>query len=770
MLEANPQHGRHRVQPGYAVVHHENRLTARSEHAAALLRHAPRVMCVLQDAVPIDHVEALIVERQRFAVAHLKISLSTQTMQLEVGPGERDRLFREVDTGHVGPAAGESNQVGADPTADLEQPLATIPGEVDEPGQVAQLVEAIVVEGIKETERADWFIGHLQIVNTPVPVSRNGVGHVVSDGGADLGQAGLRPEPPQALAAAPSPHSGPAGRASSRARVFATASVQYSTVIRDLRALADTQFDLLVVGAGIYGATLAWDAAQRGLAVALIDRGDFGGGTSANSLKTVHGGVRALQSGNASEMRLFVRERRALSRIAPHLVHPLPFVVPTYSGLTRNPVVMRTGFGLYDLVAHDRNDLPDRSKHLPRSRLVSRNECLALSPHIDPAGVTGGIVWHDCQMYSSDRVLLSFIQSAAEAGAVAANYVEATGWVREAERIIGVQVEDRAGAARFEVRGTLVVNAAGPWSRALMADLPPALTAGRPPGLSKAMNLVTRSITTDHAVGGMAGSRFLFAAPWRSVSIVGTSHDPFDGPGGAPSVGARDVATFLREINTAFPGAALQRSDVRLVHRGLLPADDDAGHDLLKESLVHDHRADGVPGLMSVLGVRYTTARATAEQATDLACSILGRTAPPCRTATTPIGGGSIQNWDVFLRDAVDERTSPLDAEVRGRLARTYGSKRAEITRTLERDRSLAAPLSNLCGVTKGELVHATRHEMAVRLSDAVLRRTEAGSDGHPGIVALDAAAQVMGDELGWTAEDRAREVAHVERVYRVDP
>jgi glycerol-3-phosphate dehydrogenase len=111
-----------------------------------------------------------------------------------------------------------------------------------------------------------------------------------------------------------------------------------------------------------------------------------------------------------------------------------------------------------------------------------------------------------------------------------------------------------------------------------------------------------------------------------------------------------------------------------------------------------------------------------------------------------------------------------VDAEVRGRLARTYGSKQAEITRTLERDRSLATPLSGLCAVTKGELVHATRHEMAVRLSDAVLRRTEAGSDGHPGTVALDTAAQVMGDELGWTADDRAREVAEVERVYRVDP
>ena len=239
------------------------------------------------------------------------------------------------------------------------------------------------------------------------------------------------------------------------------ARVQYSTVTRDLQVLADTTFDLLIVGAGIYGATLAWDAAQRGLSVALIDQQDFGGGTSANSLKTVHGGVRALQTGNAAEMRLFVRERRALSRIAPHLVHPLPFVVPTYRGLTRHPLVMRTGFGLYDLVAHDRNDLPDPSKHLPRSRLVSRDECLALSPHIDPTGVTGGIVWHDCQMYSSDRVLLSFVQSAVAAGAVAVNHLQMTGWIRDGERVKGVHVEDRVRGTAFEVRASLVANASG---------------------------------------------------------------------------------------------------------------------------------------------------------------------------------------------------------------------------------------------------------------------------------------------------------------------
>jgi len=560
-----------------------------------------------------------------------------------------------------------------------------------------------------------------------------------------------------------------AGLAPARALLAVTASVQYSTVRRDLQALANGTFDLLVVGAGIYGATLAWDAAQRGLSVALIDRADFGGGTSANSLKTVHGGVRALLSGNAAEMRLFVRERRALSRIAPHLVHPLPFLVPTYRGLTRHPLVMRIGFGLYDLVAHDRNDLPDPSKHLPRSRLVSRDECLALNPHIDPTGVTGGIVWHDCQMYSSDRVLLSFVQSAVQAGAVAVNYLDVTGWVRDGERVIGVHVEDRVGSTAFDVRASLVANASGPGSRGLLEGLPGTVSPGGSRGLSKAMNFVTRSITGDHAVGGMAGSRFLFAAPWRDVSIVGTSHDPFDEPGGASPWHDGDVDRFLGEVNDAFPGAALQRADVRLVHRGLLPAEDDAGHDLLKESVVRDHRGDGVPGLMTVLGVRYTTARATAERATDLALSILDRNAPPCRTATTPLTGGAIPNWDAFLRAAIDDRHSALPGHTRERLARTYGSEHNDIIRSLHETPVFAMPLSDGCPVTRGELLHATQQEMAVRLSDAVLRRTEAGSDGHPGAKALQAAAQVMGDELGWSADDRAREIQDVERAYRTE-
>ena len=234
---------------------------------------------------------------------------------------------------------------------------------------------------------------------------------------------------------------------------------------RDLRRLADTSFDVIVVGAGFYGVTAAWDAAQRGLSVAIIDKGDFGAATSFNNLKTLHGGLRSLQALNFTQMRLFIRERRALARILPHLVRPLPFVVPTTRNPKRSALAMRLALAVSDAVASDRNEgLSDPGTHLPDSRIVSREEALRLNPVIAPEGVTGGAVWYDYQMHSTDRVTLSFLLSAVDAGACAANYVQAQRFLQQNGRVIGVRVEDRLTSEAFAIRGTVVVNAAGPWA------------------------------------------------------------------------------------------------------------------------------------------------------------------------------------------------------------------------------------------------------------------------------------------------------------------
>jgi glycerol-3-phosphate dehydrogenase len=540
---------------------------------------------------------------------------------------------------------------------------------------------------------------------------------------------------------------------------------------RDLSHLADTPFDLLIIGAGIYGVTAAWDAAQRGLSVALIDRGDIGGGTSFHNLKTVHGGLRSLQSGSLREMRQFIRERRALSRIAPHLVHPLPFLIPTYREWRRGRTAMRIALTINDLVARDRNALPDPSKHLPPGHIISREECLRLHPLVDPRGVTGGAVWHDCQMYSTDRVTLSFALSAVQQGATAANYVAAERLLRARGRVAGVRARDRLAGGEFDIRARVVMNATGPWAPQLAARLV-GHRSPLAPQLSRAMNLITRRITDRHALGGLVGSRFFFVVPWRQWSIIGTSHDPYHGDADQLAVTAADVEQFLLDARLAFPRAGLVLDDVRLVHRGLLPAiAARPGHvDLLKSSVVHEHAAEGAPGLVTVLGVRYTTARDTARRAVDTAFAMLGRTAPPCRTAELPLAGGDIRRFDEFLDEQTSDRRLGLTPETARRLAFCYGTVASALRQRMAEEPDLAGPLSATCAVTRAEIRHAVRAEMAMTLSDAVLRRTEAGSAGHPGRDALAAAAAVMAAELGWPADRIGMEIAEVEGFYRIDP
>ena len=170
---------------------------------------------------------------------------------------------------------------------------------------------------------------------------------------------------------------------------------------RDLTQLANHKYDLIIIGGGIYGACVAWDATLRGLSVALVEKADFGHATSANSLKTIHGGLRYLQQLDIKRMRESIRERRTLMRIAPHLVHPLPCLMPTYGHLTKGRAVMALALKVNDLVSFDRNRLEDPQKHLPKGRVISRQECLQLLPNIVREGLTGGAVWHDAQVYNS---------------------------------------------------------------------------------------------------------------------------------------------------------------------------------------------------------------------------------------------------------------------------------------------------------------------------------------------------------------------------------
>lgn len=547
---------------------------------------------------------------------------------------------------------------------------------------------------------------------------------------------------------------------------------------RDPARFTDKQYDLLVVGGGIHGACIAWDAASRGLAVALIDKGDFGHATSANSLKTVHGGLRYLQDGNLKLVRTMIQERKALLHIAPHLVHPLTCVMPTYKQLMRSKAIMGIALTLNDLLGFDRNRLADPQKHLPRGRLLSKDECLEIMPGIADKSLTGGAVWHDAQMYNTERMTLSFILSAIGAGAEAANYVEAVEFLREGDTVTGVKAKDVLTDGLLEIQARVVANTAGPWAEQLLklADGPADERCFQP---SVAINLVTRQIVPDYAIGipsryefkdgkaiPLKKSRMLFISPWRNRSIVGTVHLPYEGEIDKYRVPEEKVRNFLDEINAAYPEAALKPEDVHLIHQGFLPADpapSASGVKLIRQGQVIENSLDGI---ITVVGVKYTTARKVAEQAVDLVFKKLDKAPPLCSTDVTPIYGGQIERFENFVAQELAKYSNKLRPEVLKHLIYNYGSAYTNIANLVAEEPDRGETLTPETMVTKAEVLHGIREEMAQRLTDVILRRTELGSAGWPGETCLRTCADIMATHLDWDQVKTNQEIDEVRAFY----
>ncbi len=539
-------------------------------------------------------------------------------------------------------------------------------------------------------------------------------------------------------------------------------------MIRDLDRLTADTFDLLVVGGGIYGLTIAYDAAQRGLSVALIERDDFGGGASFNHLRTIHGGLRYLQSLDLSRARESVRERRTVARIAPHAVRPLPFALPLYRSLMRGKLAMRAGFVLDRIVSAGRNRGVPPSHRLPGGRVVSRGHAVQRFPGLRRQGLTGAAVFYDYVTTEPDRLTFSYALAAAEHGAVLANHVEAVGPLVDgaggARRVVGVSARDALGTRTFEIAARLVVNATGAGVDRLLKPL--GITTGIP--MLKAMNLVTKRDAGDEALGGRSPSgRNLFLVPWRERALFGTWEsnrvaDPNDA-----GVEERDVAAFIAELNQAFPALDLSLADITLVHHGVVPA---AVHGervgLEGHEQVRDHAGAGIEGILSVAGTKFTTARAVAERITTTVLTKLQRPAVACRTAATPLPGGSIRDVGLAIADARREFDEGLPTDTIPHLVAAYGSRyRAVMDVAADRPdwRTRVAHDSPVIGA---ELILAARKEMAPTLADIVIRRTPLGALGYPGDDAVERAAAIVGNELKWSDDRRRTEVSGVQRFY----
>jgi glycerol-3-phosphate dehydrogenase len=490
---------------------------------------------------------------------------------------------------------------------------------------------------------------------------------------------------------------------------------------RDLSQLADTAFDLLVVGAGIHGACAAWDASLRGLSVAVVDRDDFGAATSANSLRIVHGGLRYLARGDFPRMQESIQERSALLRIAPELVEPLPVLVATHGIGARSRLAHRIALALNDVASLSRNRGLEPGRRLPRSRLVSRDECLDLFSGYRPGHeLTGGALWYDAQLRHPERLTLGFLRSAVGRGAVAANYLRVDRLRVANGTVGGALATDIVNGARLEIRARAVLVAAGPWTSGLVAGAGAAAEAAPAPRYALGVNLILGRRLADVAVGVqaltsrnhdpvMGGRRFLFLAPRGTTTLLGTWYT-------IPAAGAiegeidRGVGTLLQELNEACPELAVSSADVVRHQWGWLPLksgiEPGRADALADRPRVLDHGASGgIRHLFSAEGVKYTTARRVAERAVDLVFDGLGQSSPRCLTSVT----------------ALDMGSGP-------------------------------------------EVLHAVREDMAITLADIVFRRTSLGEAPGPDRASVEAAAHIAGAELGW---DALRQEAEVDDVMR---
>lgn len=389
------------------------------------------------------------------------------------------------------------------------------------------------------------------------------------------------------------------------------------TLARQPDAAAQDAYDLIVVGGGVYGVTLALEAARRGLRPLLLERGDLGGGVSWNSLRIVHGGLRYLQSMDLKRYRESVGERRWFMRHFPNQVRPLPCLMPLYGKGMKRPGVFRVALKMNDWMSRSRNAGVPEANHLGGGRVLGADALAARFPGVRTDGLQGGALWHDGQMVNSQRLMMEMYRWAGACGAVVLNYTEALSLEVQAGKAVGVVARDLVGGGEVTLRAPVVVNAAGPWCAGLAEQW------GGPAGElfipSLAFNmLLDRAPLSDAAVAVTpcyAGARTYFVHNERHRLLAGTYHAACGADGEPVEPLDRLVAKFIDDLNDAVPGMGYKASDVVRVYAGQLPAASAGDEETSHHPVWVDHAKRGGPrGLVSVSGVKYTTARRVAEQ------------------------------------------------------------------------------------------------------------------------------------------------------------
>jgi len=527
-----------------------------------------------------------------------------------------------------------------------------------------------------------------------------------------------------------------------------------------LEKLGGQRFEVVVIGGGMAGAGIARDAALRGYRTLLLERRDFAYGTTSRSSKLIHGGLRYLELFDFGLVRESLVERERLARLAPHLVRPLPFLVPVYRGAKRGMFMIRVGMKLYDLLTPGK-----RTAHY---RTISRDATLQREQHLDPRDLLGAGYYFDDLLLLPERLCLENVLSARRWGAWVCNHAEVTG-IRSREpgaesreggagsRGWEITTRDTITGSTAMVTGQVVVNAAGPWADGVrrLAGVDGGKRVVR---TTKGIHLLLPTITR-HAVyiAAKKDERMFFVIPWREFSLVGTTDTDFDGDLDRLAATRDEVLYLLQETQRVLPTARVREEEIAYTYSGVRPLAFSERASTSAVSRQHEVIPEGPGGtFLSITGTKLTCYRSLAEEAVNAAGRLLGRPAP-CRTARLALDGSDGE-------DSIEVRlwADVPDLAFRSGLARdqiqnlldTYGRRYTAVLGVAGRSPEMKERLCTHAPDIRAQLIYALEHELTESLSDFLLRRTGIGTGPCLGKDCCERIAVLMGEARGW---DRAR-------------
>ena len=503
---------------------------------------------------------------------------------------------------------------------------------------------------------------------------------------------------------------------------------------------ADGVFDIAVVGAGINGAGIARDAALRGLRVILLEKSDFGSGTTSWSSRLIHGGLRYLEHAEIPLVFESLHERRRLRKLAGHLVRPLLLTIPVYKGSRRGMFKIRLGMLAYDLLS--------LGKSMPGHKMLNRDAMIREAPGLLRDGLVGGAQYFDAQVPFAERLVIENVLGAADAGADVRNYSPVIGISVRQGKVRGLQFMDHATGKETEIAVPVVINAAGPWVDRVLATVNREMPTFM--GGTKGSHIVVGPFdgapSSAFYVEAESDGRPFFIIPWYDQYLIGTTDIRYDGDPGEVVASDAEIDYLVAETNRVFPGADLDRGDIHYVYSGVRPLPrKTSGPEsaITRKHIIYRHRKEA-EGLISVIGGKLTTYRNLAEQAVNKAVRSAGLAAGPCLTRSLPLPGAS-RAADVSKELSASARLTAACAE---RLAGIYG-RRALILAGAS-DAGEDAYLDSNRTVLGAEVAHAVKEERAIRLVDIIHRRMMIGLAPDQGRALAGRIGDLAAAAAGW--------------------